>query len=102
MEKYLHAASEQIEQADGVLVVCTEEYRQRFDGNAPAGIGRGVRRESRHITQALYDNKFSNKQFIHVLPPAGDERSVPLPLKDFPNFRLDAHYDDLYRLLTGQ
>ncbi|SBT04891.1 hypothetical protein ACCAA_20020 [Candidatus Accumulibacter aalborgensis] len=52
----------QIEQSDWVLVVCTQEYRQRFDGNAPAGSGRGVRWESQHITQALYDDKFSNKQ----------------------------------------
>jgi hypothetical protein len=56
--------SEQIEQADWVLVVCTDEYRQRFDGNAPPGSGRGVRWESQHITQALYDDKFSNKRFI--------------------------------------
>ncbi|WP_169071986.1 nSTAND1 domain-containing NTPase [Candidatus Accumulibacter contiguus] len=94
--------SEQIEQADWVLVVCTEEYRQRFDGNAPPGCGRGVRWESQHITQALYDDKLSNKQFIPVLPPAGDEHCIPLPLKDFRKFQLDAHYDDLYRLLTEQ
>jgi formylglycine-generating enzyme required for sulfatase activity len=95
--------SEQIEQADWVLVVCTDEYRQRFDGNdAAAGSGRGVRWESQHITQALYDDKFSNKRFVPVLPPAGDERFIPLPLKDSRSFRLDDQYDDLYRLLTDQ
>lgn len=30
--------------------------------------------ESQHITPALYDDRFSNKRFVPVLPPAGDER----------------------------
>jgi formylglycine-generating enzyme required for sulfatase activity len=94
--------TEQIEQADWVLVVCTEEYLNRFDGNAPAGSGRGVRWESQHITQALYDAKFRNRQFIPVLTPGGSESHIPLPLKDYRNFHLDADYDSLYRLLTNQ
>lgn len=94
--------NEQIEHADWVLVVCTDEYGKRFDGNAAAGSGRGVRWESQHITQALYDAKFSNKRFVPVLPPAGDERFIPLPLKDYRSFRLDDRYGDLYRLLTEQ
>ena len=94
--------NEQIEQADWVLVVCTEEYNKRFDGNAPADSGRGVRWESQHITQALYDQKFSNKRFVPVLPPAGDPRHIPLPLRDYKNFRLDDDYEALFRLLTDQ
>ncbi|WP_299157422.1 SEFIR domain-containing protein [Accumulibacter sp.] len=78
--------SEQIKQADWVLVVCTEDYRKRFDGNAAEESGRGVRWESQYITQALYDDKFSNKRFVPVLPPAGDERFIPLPLKDYCSF----------------
>lgn len=96
-------ASEQIEKADWVLVVCTEEYWKQFNGKAAAGSSRrGVRWESQHITQALYDDKFSDKRFVPVLPPAGDEDFIPLPLKDYRNFRLDDQYDDLYRLLTDQ
>ena len=94
--------SAQIEAADWVLVVCTTEYLQRFDGNAPPGIGRGVRWESQHITQQLYDHKFRNKRFVPVLPPGAVETSIPFPLKDFRSFRLDDEYEALYRLLTDQ
>lgn len=94
--------NEQIEEADWVLVVCTAEYRRRFDGNAPAGSGRGVRWESQHITQALYDEKFRNRRFIPVLPATGDDDCIPFALKDYRNFRLDDEYEALYRLLTRQ
>lgn len=94
--------NEQIEQAEWVLVVCTDEYKRRFDGNTPAGSGRGVRWESQHITQALYDEKFSNRRFVPLLPPGGDEACIPFVLKDYRNFRLDEEYEALYRLLTDQ
>lgn len=94
--------SEQIESADWVLIVCTAEYLRRFDGNAPAGIGRGVRWESLHITQQLYDHKLSNKRFVPVLPPGEDEGSIPLPLRDNPKFHLHSEFEALYRLLTDQ
>ena len=71
-------------------------------GKAPADTGRGVRWESQHITQKLYDHKFSNKHFVPVLPPGEDEASIPFPLRDYRTFCLDADYEDLYRLLTDQ
>ncbi|MCI0354997.1 MAG: SUMF1/EgtB/PvdO family nonheme iron enzyme [Acidobacteria bacterium] len=94
--------TEQIERAHWVLVICTEDYKKRFDGNAPASVGRGVRWESQHITQELYDRKFHNTRFVPVLPPAGDEHCIPIPLKDYQKFRLDDEYEALYRLLTAQ
>ena len=94
--------NERIEEADWVLVVCTAEYRRRFDGNAPAASGRGVRWESQHITQALYDEKFNNRRFVPLLPPTGDDDCIPFALKDSRKFRLDDEYEALYRLLTGQ
>lgn len=94
--------TEQIEHADRVLLVCTEEYQRRFDGGAPGEVGRGVRWESQHITQQLYDHKFRNTRYVPVLPPGGDERFIPLPLKDYRKFHLDGEYEALYRLLTDQ
>lgn len=108
--------SEQIAAADWVLVVCTSAYRRRFDDNAEDTLPqrRGVRWESQHITQALYDGKFRNRRFVPVLPPTADDDDVPFALRDYRRFRLgetfEIHDDDrdhegftaLYRLLTGQ
>ncbi len=108
--------SEQLDKADWVLLICTAEYRRRFEGNedVPSDSGRGVRWESQHITQALYDDKFRNLNFVPVLPPNASEKDIPLPLRDYPKFKPgdifqiredDANregYTALYRLLTGQ
>lgn len=94
--------TEQIERANWVLIICTNEYKRRFDNNATGDCGRGVRWESQHITQALYEDKFQNTRFVPVLPPAADKQFIPVPLRDYPNFRLYDAYEALYRLLTDQ
>lgn len=108
--------SQQITQADCVLVVCTAEYRRRFEGDerVPSDVGRGVRWESQHITQSLYDAKFRNRRFVPVLPPGASDDDIPLPLQDYDRFRPGQRfelnegdrdrdsYSALYRLLTGQ
>lgn len=108
--------SEQIATADWVLVVCTAAYRQRFGDNVvgPLQEGRGVRWESQHITQELYDARFRNRRFVPVLPPTAQQEDIPLPLQDYRTFRPgetfrireddDDHdgYTALYRLLTDQ
>jgi hypothetical protein len=94
--------NEQIECADWLLLVCTAEYRRRFDGNVPGDSGRGVRWESQHITQTLYDDKLRNRRFVPVLPPGGQAEDIPLPLRDWPSFRPERAYEALFRLLSGQ
>ena len=44
----------QIKQAEFVLLVCTETYNRRFEGEEP-GRGRGVTWEGAILTQELYD-----------------------------------------------
>lgn len=44
--------------ADWVLVVRIAEYQHRFERNAPAEIGWGVRWESQHITQQPCEHRF--------------------------------------------
>ena len=101
--------NEQLKHAQHVLVVCTAEYRRRFENDeddaVPAEKGRGVRWESQHITQVLYDNKFRNdRRFIPVLPPGSGAEHIPCPLKDYPAHAPDTEdgFERLYRLLTQQ
>lgn len=91
---------DEIEQADFVLVICTPLYLQRFTGKDREG-GRGVNREGLIISQLLYDDHNHNTKFIPVLPQDGKAEHVPTILRSH-FYQLDADYQDLYRLLTGQ
>jgi hypothetical protein len=89
----------QIELADFVLVVCTENYRKQFEGRAEPG--RGVQWEGALISSSLYHSQSQNKTFIPVIFE-DDGSSIPLPLRAFTFFRLPEGYEQLYRLLTNQ
>lgn len=89
----------EIEAADFVLIVCTEIYRQQFDGQAAAG--RGVQWEGALISGALYDSRSHNKKFIPVVFGATGS-AIPRPLRAFTFYRLPEGYEQLYRLLTNQ
>lgn len=91
----------QIEQADFVLLVCTENYLKRYRGQDTVG-GRGVNFEGLVISQTLYDAYYRNTKFIPVLPEGGSFDHVPLPLKQFSVFTLMREYEPLYRVLTAQ
>jgi DNA-binding XRE family transcriptional regulator len=91
-----------IRKADFVLVVCTETYRQRFDAEAPAGVGRGVKWESTLLTQHLYDADALNPKFIPIVFDDKDAAFVPVPLNGAARYKLDDAYEDLYRHLTDQ
>lgn len=91
----------QIEQADFVLLVCTENYFKRYRGQDAMG-GRGVNFEGLVISQTLYDAYYHNTKFIPVLPEGGSFDHVPLPLKQFSVFTLMRDYEALYRVLTAQ
>jgi hypothetical protein len=50
----------QIEDADFVLVVCTENYERRFRGKEEPGKGLGAQWEGAIITQEIYDAAVRN------------------------------------------
>jgi WD40 repeat protein len=92
-----------IEEADYVLIVCTETYKRRFDGKEEPGIGLGAQWEGKIITDALYKSEGKNTKFIPIIFSTNDKKFIP----DF----LDAtsyvvsnpqDYTALYRLLTNQ
>jgi serine/threonine protein kinase len=99
-EGWPHWTRRELEQADFVLVICTELYRSRFDhrGEVPHGAGW----EAGLIQQALYDSDSRNEKFIPVLLTDGSERHVPGPLRGASRYRIEAEYEALLRRLTGQ
>src|SRR5437660_10464900 len=48
---------DRIDEADSVIVVCTETYYKRFRGHEELGKGKGVDWEGAVITQEIYDSR---------------------------------------------
>lgn len=94
----------QIEEADFVLVVCTETYFRRVTRREEPGAGRGATFESVLIQQALYEAGMSNQKFLPVLFDA-DAQVIPRALRSYTSYRIDAAdegYEALLRRLTRQ
>jgi hypothetical protein len=94
----------QIAWADWVLVICTETYCRRFNGQEEEGKGLGARWEGAIITQRLYEQAGNNAKFIPVAFSSEDAQHVPELLKPTTRYSLndEAQYDELYRRLTNQ
>jgi hypothetical protein len=56
-----------IRRADFVLMVITETYRKRFEGDEEPGKGKGVKWEGGIVTRAIYDSEFMNRKFLPVV-----------------------------------
>ncbi len=96
----------QIEDADFVLVVCTETYEHRFKGKEETGKGLGVKWEGAILTQALYEAESKNTNFIPVVFSDSDSSHIPIVLRSatYYNYRLNTEegYEAIYRRLTNQ
>jgi TIR domain len=94
----------QIQQANFVLVVCTETYKKRFEGSEVAGTGAGAKWEGAIISQELYDSEGRNTKFIPIVFNADDVKHIPVEMRGGTYYVLDRddEYDDLYRHLTNQ
>lgn len=95
---------DQIEDADFVLVICTESYEKRFRGKDEAGRGRGANWEGAIITQELYDAEAENTRFIPVIFSSDDSKHIPVILRSatYYNLGIKEAYDELYARLTYQ
>jgi formylglycine-generating enzyme required for sulfatase activity len=93
-----------IQEADFVLIVCTEVYARRFAGTAPAGEGLGAKFEGAVITQTLYDAEMRNVKFIPLAFSAADADHCPKALRGATYYRVDEAlgYENLYRHVTNQ
>ena len=99
---------EQIEEADHVVIICTENYQRRFDGKELQGSSKGATWEGAIITQELYEAHAENHGFVPVVFSCADVEHIPLALRGMTRVELDpasniqAAYEQLYRLLTDQ
>lgn len=93
----------QIESADFVLVVATEEYERRFLGKRE-GAGKGANWEGTIITQEIYEQYCRNKKFVPIVFRDTDAQHIPIFLKSATHFNVTVlnQYLQLIRLLTGQ
>jgi tetratricopeptide (TPR) repeat protein len=96
--------ADQIARADFVLMVCTETYRRRVDGNEEPGVGHGVLWEGRLIYQHLYGAGSVSSKFVPVLFADGSAAHVPVPIAGASIHRVETPdgYEALLRLLTAQ
>lgn len=94
----------QVENADFVLVVCTEIYERRFNGKEEVGKGLGAQWEGAVITQDLYDSAARNTKFIPIVFSSEDGNFIPKILRGATYYGVGSEdgYDDLYRRLTDQ
>ena len=75
-----------IEDADLVLLVCSERYKKLFEKRETVdGGGFGVTWESAIITTDLYHTRLTNTRFFPILPDDGDHSHVPSVLTDWHN-----------------
>lgn len=94
----------QIQEAGFVLMICTETYKRRVEGEEIPGQGHGVRWEGNLIHQHLYNAGTLNTKFIPVLLESGEFKHIPTPLQGstFYEAHTEEGYKYLYCHLTGQ
>ena len=118
LDQYVHPAPDEgwplwmetrLDEANFVLLVCTETYRRRVLGQEPPGKGLGVRWEGRLIYNRIYNDKPSGSRFIPILFEGGEPAHIPNPVQGHTYYRIsvfdvsrDAGFEGLYRHLTGQ
>jgi len=94
----------QLDEADFVLVVCTETYYRRFRGHEAPGKGKGVDWEGALITQELYDARSATLKFAPVLFSDDQQQFIPEPLRSTTHYLLTTEpgYQALYDFLLDQ
>jgi len=92
---------ERIESARYVLVVCTQEYNVRFEGQRETS--KGTTWEGAIITQEIYDAQGQNDKFIPVTLTNQDVAHIPTVLKPVTRYDLSSGegYENLYRHLLN-
>ncbi|WML89936.1 toll/interleukin-1 receptor domain-containing protein [Thiothrix lacustris] len=93
-----------IQDANYVLLICTETYQKRVEQREEPGKGLGVRWEGMLLLNQLYRNQSLNTKFIPVIFRPEDEAFIPDPVFGFSRYNLShpREYDNLYRHIRGE
>jgi hypothetical protein len=94
----------QMDEANFVLVVCTQTYYRRFRGKGELGKGKGADWEGALITQEIYDARSATLKFVPVLFAADQQTFIPEPMRGGTHYALtsEANYQALYDFLLDQ
>jgi hypothetical protein len=95
---------DQLDQADFVLLVCTETYYRRFRGHEEPGKGKGADWEGAVITQEIYDARTVTTKFVPVLFDANAQSFIPEPVRGHTFYLItsEQNYEKLYDFLLDQ
>ena len=117
LDRYVHPAPAEgwprwmdrnLDEAQFVLMVCTETYRRRVMDREEPGKGLGVRWEGGLIYNRIYHDQPSESRFIPVLLPGSEPAHIPNPVLGYTYYRVatfdlnDPGFEALYRHLTDQ
>jgi hypothetical protein len=99
-----------IAEADFVIVICTEAFKRRFEGEDKESIGLGVKWEGAVLQREIFRNRkifeaqSKTIKFFPVIFSEEDAAHVPLPFAAITYFDLsdERGYEFLYRALTNQ
>lgn len=94
----------EIKRADFVLMVCSQGYHDKLNGQTAPSHGKGVKWEGRIIRTLLYQAGTVSAKLVPVLLSNGQEAFIPTVLGDstFYKAHTEAGFEALYRYLTGQ
>jgi len=82
-EGFILWMEKEIKTATWILMVCTELYRKRSEGEEAEGKGLGVIWESRIIRNLLHQSGETNHKFIPIVLEAAHRKYVPTRFYDF-------------------
>lgn len=68
----------QIDDADLVLMVCTESYHRRAIGKEELGKGKGVSWEGSIIKNVIYQANTNNNKFIPIRFSSEEQQYIPI------------------------
>lgn len=92
-----------INNADFVLMVCTENYYNRVMDKEKEGTGLGIKWEGRLIYQHIYNSGSRSNKFIPVLIKKEDSKFIPAPIQGATHYIIteDKDYNKLYWCLRS-